>query len=123
MLGPGGHVYRARYTCRQCSIPYHADDQHAWHGQTTQVMTYSSPPFVFINDNMDGSPPEYRGLAIDLLNLLAVNVGFCYNLTYTPGVRAAGVIDEASNTSTPINLGVGTITITSARYSVWGVVE
>jgi hypothetical protein len=43
---------------------------------------------VFIHD--DGSSNVvYTGLTMDLLSQLAVNIGFCYNVTYVPGVWLA----------------------------------
>jgi hypothetical protein len=66
----------------------------------------------------DGSPVEYSGISIDVLAELAKNVKLCYNLTYTPGVRAAGVVNEVLNTSTPVNFGIGSITITAERFAV-----
>jgi hypothetical protein len=57
-----------------------------YHGGTPhQIQTYASPPFVFIHDDGSGNV-VYTGLTMDLLSQLAVNVGFCYNLTYVPGV-------------------------------------
>jgi hypothetical protein len=56
-----------------------------------QVMTYASPPFVFVHDDGDGDI-QFSGLAMDLLSQLAVNVGFCYNVTYTRGVCQLGRI-------------------------------
>jgi hypothetical protein len=62
-----------------------SNDTHVQMNVPPQVMTYASPPFVFVHDDGDGEI-QFSGLAMDLLSQLAVNVGFCYNVTYTRGV-------------------------------------
>lgn len=84
-------------------------------------MTYNAPPFVFASTDATDNSTSFTGLSMDLLYRLAINVGFCYNVTYVPGLRAAGVVNNVEDTSMPLNLGIGSITITSARYGVCSV--
>lgn len=61
---------------------------------------------------------SYSGISMDVLEELAKNVGFCYTLVSKPGYRATAVINEVLNTSTPVNFGIGSITITAERFAV-----
>lgn len=55
---------------------------------------------------------------MDMLSNVSALLNFCYNVTYIPGVRGTGIVDMLANHSTPISMGISSITITAARYAV-----
>ncbi|XP_038638904.1 glutamate receptor ionotropic, delta-1-like isoform X1 [Scyliorhinus canicula] len=94
-------------------------------GVTLKVVTILEEPFVMVAENILGQPKRYKGFSIDVLDALAKNLGFKYEIyqavdhmygTQLPNGSWNGMIGELINKKADI--AVSAITITPERESV-----
>uniref|UniRef100_UPI00398E9103 glutamate receptor ionotropic, delta-1-like n=1 Tax=Pristiophorus japonicus TaxID=55135 RepID=UPI00398E9103 len=94
-------------------------------GVTLKVVTILEEPFVMVAENILGQPKRYKGFSIDVLDALAKNLGFKYEIyqavDHKYGSQLAngswnGMIGELINKKADI--AVSAVTITPERESV-----
>ncbi|XP_014795833.1 PREDICTED: glutamate receptor ionotropic, delta-1 [Calidris pugnax] len=94
-------------------------------GLTLKVVTVLEEPFVMVAENILGQPKRYKGFSIDVLDALAKNLGFKYEIYQAPDGKYGqqlqnsswnGMIGELINKRA--DLAISAITITPERESV-----
>nr|XP_014341697.1 PREDICTED: glutamate receptor ionotropic, delta-1 [Latimeria chalumnae] len=94
-------------------------------GVTLKVVTVLEEPFVMVAENILGQPKRYKGFSIDVLDALAKNLGFKYEIYQAsdskyghqlPNGSWNGMIGELINRKADI--AISAITITPERESV-----
>ncbi|RLW03968.1 hypothetical protein DV515_00006141 [Chloebia gouldiae] len=94
-------------------------------GVTLKVVTVLEEPFVMVAENILGQPKRYKGFSIDVLDALAKNLGFKYEIYQAPDGKYGhqlqnsswnGMIGELINKRA--DLAISAITITPERESV-----
>ncbi|XP_039625129.1 glutamate receptor ionotropic, delta-1-like isoform X1 [Polypterus senegalus] len=94
-------------------------------GVTLKVVTVLEEPFVMVAENILGQPKRYKGFSIDVLDALAKNLGFKYDIYQASdskyGIQLQngswnGMIGELINKRA--DLAISAITITPERESV-----
>nr|XP_033797822.1 glutamate receptor ionotropic, delta-1 isoform X1 [Geotrypetes seraphini]XP_033797823.1 glutamate receptor ionotropic, delta-1 isoform X1 [Geotrypetes seraphini] len=94
-------------------------------GLTLKVVTVLEEPFVMVAENILGQPKRYKGFSIDVLDALAKNLGFKYEIYQAPDGKYGlqlpngswnGMIGELINKRADI--AISAITITPERESV-----
>ncbi|XP_069045115.1 glutamate receptor ionotropic, delta-1 isoform X3 [Lepisosteus oculatus] len=99
--------------------------ENGMQGVTVKVVTLLEEPFVMVAENILGQPKRYKGFSIDVLDALAKNLGFKYEIyqvsdskygTQLPNGSWNGMIGELINKRA--DLAVSAITITPERESV-----
>ncbi|XP_078251479.1 glutamate receptor ionotropic, delta-1-like [Rhinoraja longicauda] len=94
-------------------------------GVILKVVTILEEPFVMVAENILGQPKRYKGFSIDVLDALAKNLGFKYEIyqatdhkygSQLPNGSWNGMIGELINKKADI--AVSAITITPERESV-----
>ncbi|XP_073209460.1 glutamate receptor ionotropic, delta-1 isoform X7 [Lepidochelys kempii] len=94
-------------------------------GLTLKVVTVLEEPFVMVAENILGQPKRYKGFSIDVLDALAKNLGFKYEIYQSPDGKYGhqlhnsswnGMIGELINKRA--DMAISAITITPERESV-----
>ncbi|XP_055517796.1 glutamate receptor ionotropic, delta-1-like [Leucoraja erinacea] len=94
-------------------------------GVVLKVVTILEEPFVMVAENILGQPKRYKGFSIDVLDALAKNLGFKYEIyqatdqkygSQLPNGTWNGMIGELINKKADI--AVSAVTITPERESV-----
>uniref|UniRef100_A0A8C4S8D5 Glutamate receptor n=1 Tax=Erpetoichthys calabaricus TaxID=27687 RepID=A0A8C4S8D5_ERPCA len=94
-------------------------------GVTLKIVTVLEEPFVMVAENILGQPKRYKGFSIDVLDALAKNLGFKYDIYQVSdskyGIQLQngswnGMIGELINKRA--DLAISAITITPERESV-----
>ncbi|XP_043912534.1 glutamate receptor ionotropic, delta-1 isoform X2 [Protopterus annectens] len=95
------------------------------HGVTLKVVTVLEEPFVMVAENILGQPKRYKGFSVDVLDALAKNLGFKYEVYQSPDSKYGhklpngswnGMIGELI--SKKADIAVSAITITPERETV-----
>ncbi|MGH0120848.1 UNVERIFIED_CONTAM: hypothetical protein FKN15_024329 [Acipenser sinensis] len=100
-------------------------------GVTLKVVTVLEEPFVMVAENILGQPKRYKGFSIDVLDALAKNLGFKYEIYQVLDSKYGqklhngswnGMIGELINKASTFcihaDLAISAITITPERESV-----
>ncbi|XP_048865104.1 glutamate receptor ionotropic, delta-1-like isoform X2 [Brienomyrus brachyistius] len=99
--------------------------ENGMQGVTIKVVTLPEEPFVMVAENILGQPKRYKGFSIDILDALAKNLGFKYEIyqvadniygSQLPNGSWNGMIGELINKRA--DLAISAITITPERENV-----
>ncbi|XP_028331156.1 glutamate receptor ionotropic, delta-1-like isoform X3 [Gouania willdenowi] len=99
--------------------------ENGMQGVTIKVVTLLEDPFVMVAENILGQPKRYKGFSIDVLDALAKNLGFKYEIyqvsdskygSQLPNGSWNGMIGELINKRADV--AVSAITITPERENV-----
>lgn len=94
-------------------------------GLTLKIVTVLEEPFVMVAENILGQPKRYKGFSIDVLDALAKNLGFKYEIYqvgdgkyghHLPNGSWNGMIGDLINKRA--DMAISAITITPERESV-----
>lgn len=81
------------------------------------ILTIPVAPFIYVD--VQENSTVFSGFSYDLLQALAVNMNFCYELHALPAsAMFQDIINEVNNKSTSWNMAISAITITGSRLQV-----